>query len=67
MVDFDVILGMDLIRSCQVSIDCKTRAVKCQIPNEPIMEWICSSAVPKGHFISYMKDMKLVSKGVSIT
>ncbi|KAH0646255.1 hypothetical protein KY284_034139 [Solanum tuberosum] len=57
------ILGMDWLHSCYASIDCRTRVVKFQFPNEPIIEWISSSTVPKGHFISYLKDMKLVSKG----
>ncbi|KAG5576253.1 hypothetical protein H5410_056387 [Solanum commersonii] len=43
MVDFDVIL------------DCRTRVVKFQTPNEPVIEWSSSSVVPRGHFISYLK------------
>ena len=63
MVDFDVILGMDWLHACYASIDCRTRAVKFQFPNEPVIEWSSSSAVPKGHFISYLKARKLVSMG----
>ena len=51
MVDFDVILGMNLIHACYASIDCRTRVVKFQIPNESVIEWASSSAVPKGRFI----------------
>ncbi|PBO41484.1 hypothetical protein CKX42_26525, partial [Escherichia coli] len=63
MVDFDVILGMDWLHACYASIDCRTRVVKFQFPNEPVIEWSSSSAVPKGRFISYLKARKLVSKG----
>ena len=63
MVDFDVILGMDWLHACYASIDCRTRVVKFQILNEPVIEWSSSSAVPKGRFISYLKARKFVSKG----
>lgn len=38
MVDFDVILGMDWLHSCYATLDYKTRKVKFNFPNEPIME-----------------------------
>ncbi|KAG5568314.1 hypothetical protein H5410_064671 [Solanum commersonii] len=63
MVDFDVILGIDWPHACYASVDCRTRVVKFQFPNEPVLEWNSSSAVPKGRFISYLKARKLVSKG----
>ncbi|KAH0722564.1 hypothetical protein KY290_005215 [Solanum tuberosum] len=56
MVDFDVISGMDWLHTCYASIDYRTRVVKFQFPNEPVIEWSRSSAVPKGHFISYLKE-----------
>ena len=52
MVDFDVILGMDWLNTCYASIDYKTWVVMFQIPNEPVIEWSSSSAVPMGYFIS---------------
>ncbi|KAH0679031.1 hypothetical protein KY284_020116 [Solanum tuberosum] len=55
MVDFDVILGMDWLHACYASLDYRTRVFKFQFPNEPVLEWSNSSAVPKGHFISYLK------------
>lgn len=63
MVDFDVILGMDCLHACYASIDCRTRVVRFQIPKKPVIGWSSSSAVPKGHFILYLKTRKLVSKG----
>jgi len=34
MVDFDIILGVDLLYSCYASIDCRSYVVKFQFPNE---------------------------------
>ena len=44
MVDFDFILGMDWLYACYASIDCRTRVVKFQIPNDLVIEWSSSSA-----------------------
>ena len=63
MVDFDVILGMNWLYACYASIYCKTWVVKFEIPNDPVIECTSSSAVLKGRFISYLKAIKLVSKG----
>ena len=41
--DFDVILGMDWLHACFASIDCKTRVVNFNFPNEPIFEWCTNS------------------------
>ncbi|KAH0784270.1 hypothetical protein KY290_003868 [Solanum tuberosum] len=62
MVGFDVILGMDWLHACYASVDCRTRVVKFQFPNESVLEWKSSSVVPKDRFILYLKAMKLVSK-----
>ncbi|KAH0654435.1 hypothetical protein KY290_032963 [Solanum tuberosum] len=63
MIDFDVIQGMDWLHACYASIDCRFRVVRFQIPNELVIKWTSSSSVPNGRFISYLKAMKLVSKG----
>lgn len=63
MVGFDINLGMAWFRSCYVSIDRMTHVVKFQIPNEPSIEWISNSIMPKGRFISYHKVRMLVLKG----
>lgn len=36
IVEFEVILGMDMLDSCFGSIDCRTRVVKFQFPMEVI-------------------------------
>ena len=63
MVDFDVIRGMEWIHTCYASVDCRNRLVKFYFPNEPVLEWKSTLAAPKGHFILYVMEMKLVSKG----
>lgn len=62
MVDFDIILGMDWLYSCYASIDCLTRVVKFQFPDEQVFEWEGNLASPKSHFMSYLKARKLISK-----
>ena len=52
MIEFDVILGLDLLHARYASVDCRTIVVKLQIPYELVIEWSSSSAVPKGLFIS---------------
>ncbi|WP_368859995.1 hypothetical protein, partial [Microbacterium sp. C7(2022)] len=39
MVGFDIILGMDWLHAYHATIDCRTRKVRFQFPNEPILEW----------------------------
>ncbi|KAH0671258.1 hypothetical protein KY285_025475 [Solanum tuberosum] len=63
MVDFDIILGMDWLHSCYASVDCRTRIVRFQFPDELIVEWKGSSLAPMGRFISYLKARKMISKG----
>ncbi|KAH0637947.1 hypothetical protein KY290_036496 [Solanum tuberosum] len=63
MVEFDVILGMDWLHSCYASVDCRTRIVRFQFLDEPILEWKGSSLAPMGRFISYLKARKMISKG----
>ena len=66
IVDFDVILGMDWLHSCYASVDCQTRTIRFQFPDEPILELKGSSLAPTGRFISYLKAQNMISNVISI-
>jgi len=60
MLDFDVILGIDWLHSCYASINCRTRVVMFQFPNEPILEWDGRNSIPKSQFVSCLNTRKMI-------
>ena len=63
MRDFDVILGMDWLQACFASIDCRTRVVKFNFPNQPVLEGNGGNYIPRGHIISCLNACSMISKG----
>ncbi|XP_070010236.1 uncharacterized protein [Nicotiana sylvestris] len=47
MVDFDVIMGMNWLYSCFSKLDCRTRTMRLEFPNEPAIEWEGDNVVPR--------------------
>lgn len=54
---------MNSLHSCYASVDCRTRIIRFQFPDEQILEWKCSSLKPIGRFIFYLKAKKIICKG----
>lgn len=55
IVDFDIIMGMNRILSCYASLNCLTKVVMFQSPNELVIDWKDNIVIPEGRFISYLK------------
>ncbi|XP_070050312.1 uncharacterized protein [Nicotiana tomentosiformis] len=55
----------DLIElyKCYAILDCCAKVVKLEFPNKPVREWKGNIAEPRGKFISYLKEKKMITKG----
>ena len=65
--DFDVILGIDWVHACFASIDCRTRVVRFNFPNKPVVELKGGNSIHIGRIISCLKACKMVPKGFLYT
>ncbi|XP_070036848.1 uncharacterized protein [Nicotiana tomentosiformis] len=63
MVDFDVIKRRDWLYSCFSKLDCRTRTVRFEFPNELAIEWKGDNVVSIGRFIYYLKATEMINKG----
>ncbi|XP_075111346.1 uncharacterized protein LOC107794075 [Nicotiana tabacum] len=55
--------GMDWLYSCFAKLDCRTRVMRLEFPNEPVIELKGNGVVPKGRFLSNLKASKMIRKG----
>ena len=63
MTDFDVILGMDWLVSCQAIVDCHAKAVRFDFLGSPSFDFKGDSCLTPVSLISSMSTFHLMNKG----
>ena len=64
MLDFDIILGMDMLYKWYATIDYRNRVVRFQFPNELVLKWEGRGSNPRSKIVSNLKENKMLSKGL---
>ncbi|TMW86704.1 hypothetical protein EJD97_020980 [Solanum chilense] len=62
MLDFDITLGKDWLHACFASSNYRTRVVRFNFPNEPVVDWKESISIPRDRIISCLNACKIISK-----
>ena len=63
IIDYDVILGMDLLSSYHAILKCHAKTITLPMPGIPIVEWRGSLSHPSKGVISFLKARQLVQRG----
>lgn len=63
MINFNIILDMDMCHASYASIDYRTHKVNFQFPNEPTLKWKGCDTMVRDQFIFHLKAYRIISNG----
>ncbi|XP_070003324.1 uncharacterized protein [Nicotiana sylvestris] len=63
MSDVDVVMGMDWLASCYASVDCHSKLIGFDFPEEPCILWKGITPLTQGKIISYVKAHRMINNG----